>query len=283
MSTITRLIPSVTINVTPSDSLCPGTPVMLTPSSTNGGIFPVYSWYRNGISEGSSLTYTFMPNDGDNLFCELHSTLDCATPTTVNSNNINMIVPPIYVPLVTVTAHPSNRIAAGEIDTFVASVVFAGLSYTMQWEINNVAVPGAQTDTFISSTLGNRDTVSCMVTGESICGSATRYGSVVIIDTNIHSAGIQQLSSGLTNIMLIPNPNNGTFKIIGSLLDGNDEAFTLEITDMLGSSIYKNVFQTKNGKINEQIQLGNNVANGMYLLIIRTDYENKVFHIVVEQ
>ena len=40
---------------------------------------------------------------------------------------------------------------------------------------------------------------------------------------------------------------------------------------------------TTNGKLNKHISLGNNIANGMYLLVIRSASENMVFHLVVEQ
>jgi hypothetical protein len=57
----------------------------------------------------------------------------------------------------------------------------------------------------------------------------------------------------------------------------------VEITNMLGQVIYTARIMTHRGIINENIQLSNTLANGMYLLNLRSDSDNKVFHMVVEQ
>jgi hypothetical protein len=225
-----------------------------------------------------------MPLDGDNVFCIMTGSIVCSLPATVYSdNNINMTVPPIYVPMVTVTAYPGTRLAPGETDTLVASVIFGGQSYSYQWAVNGAPVTGAITDTFISSSLTDGATVSCAVTGVSFCGTATRSGEVVIVDTLVPSTGIQQVWGGLTNIMLVPNPNNGTFTILGTLQQGADESITMEITDMLGRAVYEKMIAAQNGTINEQVQLGNTVPPGMYIMNLRSGDVNKVIHFVVGQ
>jgi hypothetical protein len=52
---------------------------------------------------------------------------------------------------------------------------------------------------------------------------------------------------------------------------------------MLGQVIYRNKVMAQSGYLNEQIQLGNAIANGMYLLNVNTGTENKMFHIVIKQ
>ncbi len=52
---------------------------------------------------------------------------------------------------------------------------------------------------------------------------------------------------------------------------------------MLGQSVYKGKVIAKNGVINEQIQLTNNLANGMYMLNLQSGEDRKVFHFVLEQ
>ena len=83
--------------------------------------------------------------------------------------------------------------------------------------------------------------------------------------------------------MLIPNPNTGAFNIKGSLATTTDEDLAIEVTDMLGQVIYKKQIRSDNGKVNQQIDLGNNLANGMYILNISGGNENKSFHFVVER
>ena len=102
---------------------------------------------------------------------------------------------------------------------------------------------------------------------------------ITIIPTGVGS--VQYV--GVSNIMLIPNPNTGAFNIKGSLATTTDEDLAIEVTDMLGQVIYKKQIRSDNGKVNQQIDLGNNLANGMYILNISGGNENKSFHFVVER
>ena len=279
MTTVNGIMPSVSLSVIPGDSLCPGTPVTVTPSTTTGGTSPTFEWVKNGINAGSGLTYTFLPIDGDNVFCWMHSSLTCALADTVHSdNNINMRVPPIYVPDVTIAAYPGTRIESGELVTLVASVTFSGLSFSYQWEINNTPVGGATTDTFRSSSFNNMDVVSCVITGTSLCGVASRAAQVLIVDTI--ATGIQGLQPSISDVKLVPNPNNGTFTIKGTIGTIND--VSVVITDMVGQIVYKSSVPVNSGKINQEIRLGS-IANGMYLLEITTGAVNKFLYFAVGQ
>ncbi len=280
MTTVSGVTPSVFLSVSPGDSVCPGIPVTVIPSTTTGGVSPTFQWIKNGIEVGSGLTYTFLPTDGDNVFCRMHSDMACAMPDTVHSsNNINMHVPPIYVPDVTIAAYPGTRIEAADTVTLVAFVVFSGLSFSYQWNINNIPVAGAITDTFKSSLFNNMDVVSCEVTGTSVCGTATRSAQVMIVDTialGVH--GVQPLVS---DIRLVPNPNNGTFTIRGTLPQPGD--LKMVITDMLGQVVYTGTAHVYGGRINEQLQLTGTLANGMYTLELTSGTINKLLHFVVGQ
>jgi len=52
---------------------------------------------------------------------------------------------------------------------------------------------------------------------------------------------------------------------------------------MLGQLVYKSIARTQSGKISERIILHNSLANGMYILNLRSSNENKVFHFAIEQ
>ena len=90
------------------------------------------------------------------------------------------------------------------------------------------------------------------------------------------------VGNAVSDIRILPNPNNGTFSIKGKLAAAG-ETVTLKITDMLGQLIYQEVITPDGGAINEQIKLNSNLANGMYILNVKTGSENSVFHFVIEK
>jgi hypothetical protein len=62
-----------------------------------------------------------------------------------------------------------------------------------------------------------------------------------------------------------------------------NEAITIAVTDMLGRVVYKKEITATNGKLNEQINLGSNIASGIYLLGLRSAEGDTVIHFVVGQ
>ena len=94
---------------------------------------------------------------------------------------------------------------------------------------------------------------------------------------------MQQVNAAGSNVQLVPNPNKGTFNLKGTLATTVDEEVTIEVTDMLGQVIYSSKVAAHNGELNEKIQLSNTIANGMYLLNLRSASDNAVFHMVIEQ
>ena len=85
------------------------------------------------------------------------------------------------------------------------------------------------------------------------------------------------------SLSLLPNPNKGTFTVKGTLGSMDDEEVTLEVTDVLGQVLYKEKVTAHAGKINETITISNTLANGMYMLNLRSNTEKMVFHFVLEQ
>ena len=81
---------------------------------------------------------------------------------------------------------------------------------------------------------------------------------------------------------LLPNPNKGTFILKGTLGSTADAAITIKITNMLGQVVYSKTSLATGGVINEQVQLNNTIANGMYLLDLQSGSESKTFHFVIE-
>ena len=86
-----------------------------------------------------------------------------------------------------------------------------------------------------------------------------------------------------TSIVLIPNPNKGAFTIKGNLATMQNEDVQIDIVDMLGHVVHRATYTAIDGKLNERIELNTNLANGMYLLNLKSGKGNAVIHFVIEQ
>ena len=91
--TVNPLMP-VSISIEASaNPVVSGTMVTFTASPINGGTSPVYQWKRNGSNVGSnSAEYSYIPSNGDEIHCELTSSIGCPTGNPASSAPITMTV-----------------------------------------------------------------------------------------------------------------------------------------------------------------------------------------------
>lgn len=80
---------------------------------------------------------------------------------------------------------------------------------------------------------------------------------------------------------IYPNPNRGNFTIEGNVL--NDQQIPIEVVNMLGQVVYRDVAITDKKIIKKSIRLEGALANGVYLLHMRINGEKKVFGITLDQ
>ena len=191
-----------------------------------------------------------------------------------------MTVDSIHVPVVSITADPGTVLYRNQKVTFTTSVSNAGNAPTYQWLVNGTPRTGATAATFSGSSFNDGDSVTCVVTGTGECGYATINSVTLHV---LATTGVAQTANTNSNIALIPNPNNGSFVITGTLAAAANEEVTLEVTDVLGQIVYHSKVMANNGSINERIQLNNTIANGMYLLNLHSGTEHTAFHFVVKQ
>jgi uncharacterized protein YjdB len=273
-------IPAVSVSTNPGNLVCQGTMVDFTASPSNGGTAPSYSWLVNGVNSGSSATFSYTPLNNDNIYVVMTSNYRCRLANTATSSHVVMQVDAPVLPVVDITVNPTGNIAQGQTVTLTATVTNGGPTPSYQWLINGIAVPGATLPSFTSSSFANMDSVTCQVLSSGGCPGLLGFKSKTI---HVYGVGVKQIVTAGSDIQLIPNPNKGIFTVKGTLNTSADEEVSLEVTNMLGQVIYTNKVMAKNGEINEKIQLNKNIANGMYILNFRSESDNKVFHIVVEQ
>jgi len=271
ITTIPSVWPSVSISVVPGDTVCEYVPVTIIPSPVYGGPSPMYKWIKNGIATATGPVYHYLPVSGDNIFCSIYSDYECLIGDSAYSNNVDVTVVPLLIPTVTVTAQPGDTLQEGQKDTLIAHVVNGGTSLSYQWEINGVIVPGATLDTFISNNFSGIDTVTCVVSSASFCGGEPASAFVVIRDTDtVSHVGIFNLRLSPGGLSVLPNPNKGVFTVNGVFAPTTNEV-SVEIMDIMGQVIYKRTYQIQNGSLKAQIALGEDVANGVYVVHFSAD------------
>jgi hypothetical protein len=184
MTVNSNVVPVITIIVSPKDTICTGTSVTFTATSTFGGISPSYQWKRNSINVGAnsnSFTTNTLSNN-DTVWCIMTSNDLCIAQATDTSNIIVMTVTSSLTPGIVISSSPNNAICAGTLVTFTAVPANGGASPSYQWQING-SNAGANNNTFTSSSLNNGDIVTCVLTSSLNCITKTTDTSNSVIMT----------------------------------------------------------------------------------------------------
>lgn len=188
----TAIVPSVSIGTTPGTTICSavGT-VTFTATPVNGGSAPGYQWFVNDVAVAATASsYAYAPANGDEVKCELSSSLACASPTTV-ADSIIMTVNPSVTPGVTVNPAPNDTVCIGQIATYTAVAVNGGTAPTYQWVVNgfNVATGPSYT-----ATPATGDVVFCTMTSNAVCRTTSAVTSDPLVMT------VQAPASNTVNI-----------------------------------------------------------------------------------
>jgi|GEM_PF-1423722 len=282
MEVLANLTPSVSITATTGDTLCEGSTAVFAATAVNGGDAAMYTWMVNGgiVSGVNGAGYSYVPADNDVVKVMLNSSYACVTENDVNSNSVTMQVDEIYVPIVELTVSPGLVVAEGTAVTFTANAIKAGTAPTYQWLVNGNVVNGATQPTYTTAKLNNGDSVTCVVMATDRCNN-TSINSVVMTVTP--ATGVVMTGLSQSELRLIPNPNTGVFRVTGTLGVQTEEEVQLEVTNMLGQVVYHGVAKSRGGVLDAGIELGNNLANGMYMLNLTVGADHKAFHFVVKQ
>ncbi|MBX2906013.1 MAG: T9SS type A sorting domain-containing protein [Taibaiella sp.] len=277
------VMPSATpvagVITTPGDTVCQYNPVTFNAAPVYGGTAPTYTWLVNGTTAAFGTSFTYVPTDGDIVNLQMTSNYRCRAANTVLSGDVTMSVDSMRLPTVTVTPEPGSIVAAGKPVTMHAWPSDAGPNPSFQWKVNGILVPGATSDTY-TAVFHDYDSISVTVISSGVCHN---IGTSDWFRIDMAPLGTHQTAVAASQLRLVPNPNKGTFTISGNLASGVNEDVHIEITDMLGQVVFRGNLVAKHGRVNNRITLENNLANGMYMLTLRTDTEQKVFHFVLEQ
>lgn len=180
------LVPTISVSTNPGNVICSGTSVTFNASITNGGASPTYQWYLNGnpVGPNGSLYTNNSLQSGDVITCQLTSNATCASPVTVTSAAVTMLVYTSITPSASITNNTGNTICAGTLVTFTASPVNGGPTPSYQWYRNGNPV-GTNSGTYVDNTLANGDIISVDMTSNAPCATPLTVSSNTVVMTVI--------------------------------------------------------------------------------------------------
>ncbi len=153
---------------TAAETVCSSSTVSFTATATNGGASPSYQWQVNGSNAGvptSSATYISNTlNSADAVRVIMTSSIACADNNPATSNTVTMTVLPTGTPQVAITAVPA-------VD-FSSTASFGGSAPLYQWYRNGVAIAGAESSSYSTTTAQTGELYSLKMTSDYLCRTA---------------------------------------------------------------------------------------------------------------
>jgi gliding motility-associated-like protein len=180
-------VPSVTIQATPGNLICPGSAVTFKATANNVNANATYSWLVNGATQTGATTSTFTTaalNNNDVVTCKVNNPDPCLGNQIYTYPGIKITILPVIKPIVTINASGNSVCAGTPLSFTVNASPLATPSY--QWQINGNNV-GTDNTTFTSTGIKNGDMVTCIVNNQSGCTPpvASTPISMIIFDLPI--------------------------------------------------------------------------------------------------
>jgi large repetitive protein len=165
-------------SISSNSSICENETLTLTSTAIGGT--PEYSYNWTGPNGFTSIlqnpVITDAPPEATGGYTLIVKDInDCEISAYVDAT-----ITPRTVPVVTITASPSNIICSGTEVTFTSNVSNAGTSPIYQWTLNGTPIPGANSDTYTSSSLANGNIIRLEVTSDATCPATTTSSTITM-------------------------------------------------------------------------------------------------------
>ena len=234
---VMNVFPVLPVSVTISASANPaveGTPVTFTADPVNGGYVPVFNWFVNSLSVGAySSAYTYVPTDGDEVYCVLTSNEPCQSGSPATSNTITMSVTAVAdtTNIPTVVIHDQEVVCY---DALKVIYVGAPESFTVE-NGGSVTMIAGEKIIYRPGTIINEGGYMHGYISTTFCGMQSQPLVAVVTGD-----GKVPFSAESLAFRIYPNPTNSNFTL--EQKDGIDYSnFKVEIYSMQGARIIDEV------------------------------------------
>jgi hypothetical protein len=197
-----------------------------------------YQWFNNGVLVGSSNPYNTSVAGSFVLITNNGTCTDTSVAVSISTI-------PLPDPTITVTGN--------------TLWVSPGLTY--QWLSHGQPIPNATNYVYVATQPGD---YSVIITNSEGCSDTSILTSITHDVLSVNNLSL------VDEVTLFPNPNDGDFKLAGSIVT-KQGAVAMEITDVTGRTIYTTSLQVTNGKVNQPIHLDPATPSGTYIIRISTE------------
>jgi len=198
---VTSTLPvSVTATAAPG-ALCEGDNLTFTATPVNEGSSPGYQWYLNStlVPGETNPTYTFVPDNGDQVYVTLTNNEACATGSPASSAVVPVTVSSPLTVSLTSTADNMN-VCAGTSVVYNAVPQNGGTNPVFAWYVNSNVQTGSTGASF-SYVPEEGDQVHAMVTSSETCVvSPDAVSADVVVDVVTGPAAAVTLSSNAGSV-----------------------------------------------------------------------------------
>lgn len=256
---------SVVITPNPDSVVCDMKEVTMYSAFTNGGTTPAFQWMLNGADipgeTGGTMKISTL-NDGDTINCRFISSNVCVFPEI--SNGISFDVSNLLTPEVDIAVSYNGNNSY----TFTALPVNGGTNPRYQWYRNFNPIAGATNSTYTTNDLFKSDKIQVDLFSDEECITPGHER----VNSRVATTGVGNIAGEISGLTLHPNPNAGNFSIQGTLSQAiAGKEVNVKITNNLGQTVYEQTYPATGDKLNLNVDLGNNLSNGMYMVNIVID------------
>src|SRR5690606_17276076 len=128
--------------------------------------------------------------NGDEIVCEMTSSMKCPNPETAVSNKIKMTIIPTTRSRIDINPNPGDIGCDKEQVTISAAFTNAGSSPKFQWVLNGIDMPGETQATLKTNTLVTGDIVNCRLISSATCVFPELSNSVTFTVNPLLSASV---------------------------------------------------------------------------------------------
>ncbi|MBL7711821.1 MAG: T9SS type A sorting domain-containing protein, partial [Chitinophagaceae bacterium] len=177
----------------------------------------------------------------------------------------------IIAATVSVAAAPGTTVATGTSVTFTATATNPGATPTYMWLKNNTMIISTSTPTYTGVAgvdFASGDIISVAlfpsIGGPCVDGDSTSSNKLTM---TIPTTGIPEWDKNGASLSVVPNPNNGSFALKVSGINGKQ--VNLTVTDITGRAVFTESFTGSNAA--KTMNLNGKIPAGTYILSLEGD------------